>query len=207
MKFASTLLILATSFFYRPTDQQAAMEWSSSEIAAADLARVTPGWSENERNTLLHVNLARMYPVKYWNLEISAWEMPERFARKEDSRELASLKATLLSMEPAPPLAPSSGLRTAANCLAVSQSQSESIGHDRPAHCPPYGRGSASAENCSYGMEKGPDVIAQLLIDAGVPSLGHRENCLEPAYQFLGVAQRSHPKYVFVTVMDFSSKK
>lgn len=69
--------------------------------------------------------------------------------------------------------------------------------------CPTSSTFSYWAENCDYGNLDGADVIVHLLIDGGVKSLGHRENCLNPNYQFVGVAQDTHTKYRFVTVMDF----
>ena len=49
------------------------------------------------------------------------------------------------------------------------------------------------AECCSYGMHSAKDIVMQLLIDHDVPSLGHRENCLNNEYSKIGVS-----KYLFI---------
>lgn len=177
--------------------------WSASELAAADLAREEPGWEEEERAVLLQVNLARMHPAKYWELELEPWTLPSRYAAPDDAAYRASLKRTMRTMRPAPPLRPDARLKLEADCLANQQARTGKTGHDRSAACKLPQRNAYWAENCDYGMATGRDVIAHLLIDEGVPSLGHRENCLNPRLSFLGVGQTTHPKYGTVTVMDF----
>jgi len=194
------IVVALCAVFLPVSAQQVNQGWSAEEIRAADLARGRMGWSEAEVETLLHLNLARMYPKKYWNLELSVWQMPEPYSRGDDADEMQSLKRLLIALEPMLPVRPHDGLKAEAACLAQEQSRSGRIGHARSAACPTTK--GAWGENCSYGMESGRDVIAQLLIDNDVPSLGHRENCLNPMYTVVGISQTSHARYEFVTVMD-----
>jgi hypothetical protein len=192
------------SFIPSVSAQQVKPGWSVAEIRAADLARGRMGWSEAEVETLLHLNLARMYPKKYWELELSVWQMPKTYSRGDDADEMQSLKRLLTTLEPMQPVRPHDGLKAEAACLAQEQSRSGRTGHNRSAACPTTN--GWWAENCSYGMESGRDVIAQFLIDNDVPSLGHRMNCLNPIYTIVGISQASHAKFHFVTVMDLLKK-
>ena len=199
--------VISTLFFLFMTSvsiaQIASDRWSQHEIERANLAENTPNWTDEEKDVLLHVNLVRLFPRKYWEFEVQSWEMPSGWSRGDDSKELASLKSTLLVMNPVNALVPDVQLTSEAACLAQLQSKSGVTGHDRGRSCPRSSTFSYWAENCDYGMLQGVDVIVSLLIDYNVKSLGHRENCLNPNYQFVGVAQDTHTKYRFVTVMDF----
>lgn len=57
------------------------------------------------------------------------------------------------------------------------------------------GKFSAAAENISYGYGNGRDVVAQLLVDDGVPGRGHRTNLLKPQLSHSGVACGHHRQY------------
>ena len=176
--------------------------WTAAEVAAADLARGETAWTDEEKNALLHVNLARLYPSKYWNIEVEPWEPEEEYLR-DDARELASLKRTLVSMAPVAALSPSSTLRDEAECLAKLQARTGTIGHERGSRCPRAPQ-RMWAENCSYGYSGGRDIIISLLIDENVPSLGHRENCLNPGLKRCGIFQGDHARYGRMAVMDFA---
>ncbi|GIL23326.1 MAG: serine protease [Bacteroidota bacterium] len=60
------------------------------------------------------------------------------------------------------------------------------------------------AENCAYGQTSALDFVMQLLIDDGIPSLGHRKNILQPKYQWIGIAIEPHKTYRTNCVMDFA---
>lgn len=64
-------------------------------------------------------------------------------------------------------------------------------------------KGGAMAENCQYGPDEPIEVIMQLMIDSGIPSLGHRKTLMNCTYNFIGIAQSNHSTYRTNTVMDF----
>jgi uncharacterized protein YkwD len=59
------------------------------------------------------------------------------------------------------------------------------------------------AENCDYGNNKAFDIVMSLLIDEDVPSLGHRENILDPEYKYVGTSIQPHKRYDWNCVIDF----
>ena len=58
------------------------------------------------------------------------------------------------------------------------------------------------AECISFGEETGKDIALQLLVDAGVASLGHREICLYKTFSKIGVSCNSHFEYEFCAVAE-----
>jgi|SRR5579872_5385419 len=61
------------------------------------------------------------------------------------------------------------------------------------------------AENCDYGNADPLDIVMSLLIDDGIPSLGHRKNILHPGLNYVGIAIEKHKTYRMNCVMDFAS--
>lgn len=60
-------------------------------------------------------------------------------------------------------------------------------------------------ENCSYGYNKALDIVFQLMLDEGVPSLGHRKNILNLNYHIIVVSIHKHKKWDWNCVVDFAS--
>jgi len=180
-------------------------QWTPQQIASADLARNLVGWSSVEKDVVLHTNLVRMYPLKYLKVEVKPWDHPSRYAPLDRSSiYYQGLLRELRSRPSIAPLKPSAELKASALCFASAQGQTSQTGHDRSGTgCPE----SNSGENCDYGMDTGKDIVMHLLVDEGVPSLGHRENILEPSYRTIGVGHASHRRYGKVTVQEFSRRE
>lgn len=64
-----------------------------------------------------------------------------------------------------------------------------------------------SAENISYGMASGRDVVLQLLVDDGVPSRGHRDNLLRQGMRYSGVGCGYHRRYTAMCVVIYARGK
>ena len=65
----------------------------------------------------------------------------------------------------------------------------------------------AIAEAITYGpyvADRGRDVIAQLIVDDGVPSRGHRKTLFDPDYRLAGVSCGPHPTFEMACVIDFA---
>lgn len=179
--------------------------WTPQQIASADLARNLVGWSDVEKDVVLHTNLVRMYPLKYLKVVVEPWDYPKRYASLDKSNEYyQGLVRELRSRSALDPLKPSAELKASASCFASAQGQTSQTGHDRTGtRCPKLNTG----ENCDYGMDTGKDIVMHLLVDEGVPSLGHRENILRPSYRTIGVGHAPHRRYGKVTVQEFSRRE
>jgi len=59
-------------------------------------------------------------------------------------------------------------------------------------------------ENVAYSNHMGIHAIAQLIVDDGVPSRGHRANVYGDEYKVVGVAVGPHADFEKMCVMDFA---
>ncbi len=176
--------------------------WTVQQLESADLARHLPGWSDVEKDVLLHINLVRMYPLKYLKVEVKPWDYPKPFVSLDKSSHYyQSLLRELRTRPSVDVLEPMEELKASASCFASAQGQTSQTGHDRSrTGCPELNTG----ENCGYGMRTGRDIVIDLLVDEGVSSLGHRENILNPSYRAIGVGHAPHRRYGKMTVQEFS---
>ena len=97
-------------------------------------------------------------------------------------------------------LIPTKALFESAKCHAHNSGAKGYVGHDRQSStC----KSDFNGECCQYGYEKPTQIVLDLLIDEGVPSLGHRKIILDTAYTKVGVSIQPHKTYRINTVMDF----
>ncbi|RZK19393.1 MAG: CAP domain-containing protein [Pedobacter sp.] len=61
------------------------------------------------------------------------------------------------------------------------------------------------SENIDFGYSNSLDIVCHLLLDCGVPALGHRFNIVDQKNKFntVGVSIQRHPMYSWCAVVDF----
>lgn len=105
------------------------------------------------------------------------------------------------------------GLCRSAQWLADDQAHSGQMGHtgsdssDLAVRISRYGTWAVvCGENCAYGSKTAREIVAQLLIDDGVPGRGHRINILKQEFKKVGIgfSDKENAPYGAVTVMDFA---
>ncbi len=151
-----------------------------------------------EKDVYNYLNYARTRPKEFCEkFVIPNWN-------KNNSYE-NSLVETMLSMKPMGTLLPNKDLFTSAECHAIVSGEMGFVGHTRSKNpktkkkCDEFFMG----ECISYGMNDGLAVVLQLLIDDGVPSLGHRYICFTKGYTSVGISLKKHQKYGVNCVLDF----
>lgn len=112
---------------------------------------------------------------------------------------------------PVPALQMSEPLGRAAADQVRYQGPRGEVGHGGPAGQSPADRVHKYAprigyigENIAYGTDQPRRIVAQLLIDDGVPSRGHRENIMNPDYDLVGLSIGPHKVYGSMCVMVFA---
>lgn len=90
-------------------------------------------------------------------------------------------------------------LYESAMCHAVTSGTRGFVGHERQDNsC----KENFMAECISYGPYVPINIVCNLLIDRGVPSLGHRKILLSDRYTKVGVSIQPHASYRYNTVID-----
>jgi uncharacterized protein YkwD len=183
----------------------AAGEW---DIRRLDTARDVDYMSALEKDVVLEMNKARSeprrYAEEYIRPQLQSYSGDAYSAAVECIDELSRAKS-------AEPLLPEKGLYLAARDHAADQANTGATGHtgsdgsafsDRLSR---YGKwAGAAAENISYGKDDGRKIVLSLLIDAGVPSRGHRKNIMNSVYTHTGAAAGTHKVYRTACVIDYA---
>ncbi|HTF81866.1 MAG TPA: CAP domain-containing protein [Cytophagales bacterium] len=172
--------------------------WTAEELSNAHTAVNSLYHDEVEKETILYLNLARLYPKKFAQVEVTPYDGTPKYVNYvKGSKYKSSLIKELRSMKAVPALLPDSLMADNADCFAKESGVAGITGHKR-IKCPKLNL----AECCSYGMDKGRDIALQLLIDEKVASLGHRKICLDPSYSKIGVGFASHIKWGVCCVLE-----
>ncbi len=176
--------------------------WDLNQL---DTARTAGYMSEAEKDVVLFVNKARQNPALFAELYLTS--------KRSSSAAARECYGEMMSAEPRPVLDPSPVLFKAARDHASDMGRSGRTGHvgtdgsSLTQRVQRYGRWSRSiSENCSYGFDDPLAIVLQLLIDAGVPSRGHRKNILRPESRTIGVSIQPHAKHRFNCVQDFAGE-
>ena len=172
--------------------------WTKEELASANTAANVVYLDDVEKETLLYINLARLYPQKFAKVEVEPYFGPPNYG---DYLRKSTYKTSLLNdlrkRKPIHAMRPMEEITKETDCFAKELGESGRVGHERKI-CNELAVG---AECCSFGMAKGKDIALQLLIDHDVPSLGHRLACLGD-FRYSGLSFCTHTVYRYCLVMQ-----
>lgn len=220
MKNIIIILLLTLLEFASPTKQIQEKSWPD-ELSTAKNANYL---KELEQQVIHELNKVRSNPKRFANdyLEelraaysgrIYTYPGQDPVKSQEGIRPLEECIQILKQTEPMPILNPAEGLAKAANDLAADQQKNGGIGHIARNGSTPQKRiekygdwDTCSAEDITYGSFEARQIVIALLIDDGVPDRGHRKNILNPCFRFIGVANRTHPSYLSICVIDYAGE-
>ncbi|OFY66421.1 MAG: hypothetical protein A3H98_09220 [Bacteroidetes bacterium RIFCSPLOWO2_02_FULL_36_8] len=169
-------------------------------------ARFSFYMGKQAKRTILLMNLSRVAPVFFADSILIKYDGT---VKQKNRRYIESLYRDLKELEVMQVLKPSIGLWLSAFSHALISGITSYEGH----------RGlklrlrlflnlnGTYGENCDYGPRNALDIVMDLLIDEGIPGVGHRENILSEKFYRVGVSKKWHFQYRRNTVMDFSGKK
>ena len=167
--------------------------WTQEELRNANTTKEARNYMHSsERDIITVLNLARLYPKRFVALELTITEEDYDYEYKR------SLIDHMMSMEAIRAVKPNQSMYQLARCWAKESGELGLTGHDR-IQC----NDGFWAECCSYGHDNALGIVLQLLIDYGVPSLGHRIVCLSDDYTGVGATINNHSVWGYVSVLDF----
>jgi hypothetical protein len=174
--------------------------WTTEQLNKANTAREIIYLNQAEKDAIMYINLARLYPQQFVTLELEKYLGTIEFGDYvEKSSYKKSLIRALNGAKPKAALKFDAALYENAKCFAKESGDAGTQGHVRK-KCP---KGNYS-ECCSYGMSTGKDIAMQLLIDHNVPDLGHRKICLDGSYSVIGACTHKHTKWATCAVLEFN---
>lgn len=172
--------------------------WRPSQLDSANTEKNNPILTFEEKEAIKYINLCRLYPQQFIVEEVNPYKLPIGYRDLELNKYKATLVATLKKRKPSSPIYFDKELYNDVLCY------SQEVGNN---DIPPHQRIKCTAVRCaeciSFGFEDGRNIALQLLIDSGVPSLGHRKICLDASYKKVGIKTGTHFNYGFCSVLDF----
>jgi uncharacterized protein YkwD len=177
-------------------------EWNDVKYSACNTAATTAYMSNAEKNIIYVLNLIRTNPALFAKTVLKQYpSVSGNDYLADDTFYYKSLMNTLLKMGPCQVLYPDNACFTSAKCHAYNSGITGYVGHERKTKACKT-KTHFYGECCDYGHDNPLDVVLSLLIDEGIPSLGHRAVCLGN-YSMIGVSIQPHIKYGHNAVLDF----
>jgi hypothetical protein len=184
--------------------------FTSDEMAFAREPAEADFLSENEKEVIVLINLARMDGKRFW-AHIAA---PYIATHEIDaSRYTRSLEKDLNTLPYLEPLSANKTLYEAALRHARASGKSGQVGHRSSAGTfeqrlsPLQSHFTVLLENCDYGSEEAIDIVMNLMIDEGITDTGHRTNMLSKQVNSVGVAISEHRTYRYNCVQVFGKTR
>jgi hypothetical protein len=166
-----------------------------------------------DSDVLYELNLARTQPQAYARTLQQAARLTRASGAYDDPAAFHEAVDFLMRQPALPPLGADRALQGAALAHADYQGPKGGFGHAGPGEQSLdqrlHSHGAFAmlmAEDISYGYANPREVVLQLIVDAGVPSRGHRNNIFNPAFREAGVACGHHRLYGAMCVVDFAGK-
>lgn len=157
--------------------------------------------SATEKDVIWILNMCRLNPKLFLN---SVLLNPKSSAYKKIVDRTSYYNSLINKLKIQVPintvLLPDSNLFVSAKCHAYESGKAGKKGHVRVNNnCANDNLG----ECISYGYDDPFEMVIALLIDEGVPKLGHRNVLLNNRYKIIGVSTQPHTFYRTNTVLDF----
>ena len=175
-------------------------EWNKPAYAVCNTAANAAYLSNPEKKAVYILNLARMNPPLFAKTVVRAYPNYSGEQELVQSEYYKSLLLFLQKKTPMPLLQPDRSLFESAHCHAETSGQTGYVGHERRTKsCKDLQ--TYSGECCQYGYQDPLSIVMELLIDEGVPSLGHRIILFKPHTQ-IGISIQPHKRYRWNTVIN-----
>jgi hypothetical protein len=176
-------------------------KWKVDDIEACNTAKHANYLTEEEKNAIWLINLARLDGALFAETFLSEYieqnELDHTYYVRSLLMELKRIHFLEL-------LEPKKKITKIAEGHALWSGKNNSTGHQNFDERAKKVKRPNFSECCDYGYNKGLDIVMDLLIDEGVASLGHRKNLLDKNIKYIGISIQPHPEYGYNCVIDCS---
>ena len=224
------VLFLCYSLFFMPKQGVNATKkiyisenerWSNRELDLANTAKNIDYLSYEEQQIIFYMNLIRMDGKKFFNTYFKTFVKDHNQLMKQYSnynelkinvydRYYRGLELDLNKVKNLGLFYPDETLTYVALQHGKEMNKRNMAGHKSYDGRSPQNRmekyypNRGMAENLAFGFPKGLANVCMLLLDKGVPDLGHRKNILNSnGLNIVGVSIQPHPAYKYSATIDF----
>ena len=222
MKSYLIFFVLFISLISDISKAQNTSAWTKEELKMANTAGNAPYLTGEEKDIVIYMNLARMDGERFFrtflqdfiddhNEKMKKYSNYERLKISRSDNYYLSLQSDLKKIKGLPQLWPDEALSWVSKQHARDLNKNNFAAHNSSDGRPAKDRigkmypKKSSGENLAFGFSSGLGNVCMLLIDKGVPDLGHRKIILNTSYQFntVGVSIQPHKTYRYCAVIDF----
>ncbi|ARS38735.1 hypothetical protein CA265_03190 [Sphingobacteriaceae bacterium GW460-11-11-14-LB5] len=217
--FKKLLPILLLLFF---ASQAKAQKWTDAEFRKANTAANASYLSNEEKNIVMYMNLIRIDGEKFYytfledyinnyNAKVRKYRNYNELRITRNNSYYTSLLKHLRGVKNLQMFYPDDKLTSLSRSHAQDLNRNNLDTHESSngdkfsKRLSRYFPNKAMSENIDFGYSNSLDIVCHLLLDCGVPSLGHRFNLLDQKYKLntVGVSIQPHPSYTWCAVIDF----
>lgn len=178
-------------------------EWNDIKYSKCNTAANAVYMSSAEKEIIYILNLIRTYPALFAKTVLKKYPaLSGNDHLADDKYYFQSLVDTLLTMQPKAMLLPNDACFQSAKSHAWQSGISNYVGHQRGS-AESKAKKYYNGECCDYGRSTPLEIVMSLVIDEGIPNLGHRKICLMD-FSGIGVSIQPHKKFGTNAVLDFS---
>lgn len=202
---------LVSAFFLLQGCLASAQSFHPYELELANTARDCTYLAKAEQDVYYYLNLARLNGPAFLQAFIYPHITPENLDSVKDYylvsciQELRHTRSHQL-LHPNRPLTQAAVLHAQDLAATNTFGHASSDGTTYQERIVPFlgAQQISAAEALGSGYNDGLLTVIQLLIDYKVEDLGHRKTLLDPTLNTLGVAILPHPRYQYVSVLEFA---
>ncbi|UKT64592.1 CAP domain-containing protein [Pedobacter mucosus] len=202
-----------------------AQSWTDSEFKKANTAANADYLTNEEKDIILYMNLIRLDGEKFYNTFLQDY-IDNYNAKVKKYRNYNELKITRSNTYYTSLLKHIGGIKNLSmfypndKLTALSRNHAQDLNRNNlethessngdkfSKRLSKYFPNKTMSENIDFGYAKSLDIVCHLLLDCGVPSLGHRFNIIDQKNKLniVGVSIQPHPSYTWCAVIDFVSQ-
>lgn len=180
-------------------------KWDAEIINEANTVKEADYLTDKEKEVIIFCNMARLDGALFVETYLQYYL---ETSEQKQSRNVKSLIKDLENQDKLHAFKPPKELFEIAKDHAKTSGKTSHVGHKNfdKRYKEALKSYNTVGENCYYGNGDALEIVITLLIDEGVPNLGHRKNILSKDYNSIGVSVQPHKEYEENCVMSFGRK-